>query len=91
MRYWIGLLVVAALDAAVVAGPASPPGARRPVVCAEQQTPDRAIGCLARAIQLDPYRRDLWVALDHAIAQSGRATMTDAELARLALRYRAER
>jgi hypothetical protein len=90
MRYWIGLLVVAALDAAVVAGPASPP-ARRPLACAEHKTPDAAIGCLARAIQLDPYRRDLWVALDHAIAESGRATITDAELARLALRYRAER
>lgn len=89
MRYWIGLLIVAALDAAVVAGPGAPLGPRRRAPCAEQTTPDAAIGCLARAIQLDPYRRALWVALDRAIAQSGRATISDAELARLALQYRA--
>jgi hypothetical protein len=88
MRYWIGLLVVAAMDAAVIAGPVSPPGERRPAPCAEQKMSDARIGCLARAIQLDPYHRDLWVALDRAIAQSGRTTITDAELTRLALRYR---
>jgi hypothetical protein len=89
MRYWTGLLIAVAFDAAVIAGPVSPPAERRSVACAEQTTPDAAIGCLARAIQLDPYRRDLWVALDRAIAQSGRPTITDAELTRLALRYRA--
>jgi cytochrome c-type biogenesis protein CcmH/NrfG len=53
--------------------------------CAQQETADASVGCLARAIQLDPYRRDLWVALDRAIARSGRATITDAELTRAAL------
>jgi len=75
MRYWTGLLIALAIAVAVKP---------QPVVCAEQETPDEAIGRLARAIQLDPHRRDLWVALDRAIAQSGRATITDAELTRAA-------
>lgn len=41
---------------------------------------DRAIGPLARALQLDPSRRSLWVALDRAVEKSGRAKITDAEL-----------
>ena len=91
MRYYlIGLLIAVVFDAAVIAGPESRASEPRAVACAEQPSPDDAIGCLARAIQLDPYRRDLWVALDRAIARSGRATITDAELTRAALRYRAE-
>jgi len=43
-----------------------------------------AIGPLGRALQLDPHRRDLWVALDRALAQGGRAKITDAELTRAA-------
>jgi len=89
MRYWIGLLIALVFDAAVIAGPDSRASEAQPAVCAEQETPDAAIGCLAREIQLDPYRRDLWVALDRAIERSGRATMTDAELTRAALRFRA--
>jgi cytochrome c-type biogenesis protein CcmH/NrfG len=50
----------------------------------EHGWPDDAIGPLARALQLDPYRRDLWVALDNALEQSGRARITDAELVRAA-------
>ena len=46
-----------------------------------------AIGPLARALQLDPYRRDLWVALDRALAHDGRAKITDAELTRAALEF----
>ena len=91
MRYLIGIVIALALDAAVIAGPdlrVAPP--EQPRVCAEQRTPDAEIGCLADAIQHDPYRRDLWVALDHAIERSGRATITDAELTRLARRYRGE-
>lgn len=89
MRYLTGIVIALALDAAVIAGPDL--GAPEPPrVCAEQRTPDGEIGCLADAIQHDPYRRELWVALDRAIARSGRATITDAELTRAALRYRAE-
>jgi len=90
MRYLIGIVIALALDAAVVAGP-DLRVPERPRVCAEQQTPDAEIGCLADAIQHDPYRRELWVALDHAIERSGRSTITDGELTRLALRYRAAR
>ena len=41
---------------------------------------DAAIGPLARALQLDPHRRSLWVALDVAVIRSGRKMITDAEL-----------
>ena len=89
MRYYlIGLLIAIVFDAAVIAGPESRAGDPRAVACAQQQSPDAEIGCLARAIQLDPYRRQLWVALDRAIARSGRTTITDAELARAALKFR---
>ena len=89
MRYLTGIVIALAFDAAVIAGP-DLRAPERPRPCAEQQTPDAEIGCLADAIQHDPYRRELWVALDRAIARSGRATMTDAELTRAALRYRAK-
>ncbi|HKC41249.1 MAG TPA: hypothetical protein VKC15_17030 [Gemmatimonadales bacterium] len=91
MRYWTGLLIAVVFDAAVIAGPNSRAPEPRIAVCAEQTSPDAEIGCLARAIQLDPYRRDLWVALDHAVERSGRATVTDAELTRLALRFSGRR
>jgi cytochrome c-type biogenesis protein CcmH/NrfG len=39
-----------------------------------------AIAPLARAIQLDPERWSLWVALDRAVEKAGMATITDAEL-----------
>ena len=45
---------------------------------------DAAIGPLARALQLDPHRRSLWVALDVAVIRSGRKMITDAELVRRA-------
>ncbi len=51
---------------------------------ADQGWHEEAIGPLARALQLDPYRRGLWVALDRVLQQSGRATITDAELSRAA-------
>ncbi len=50
----------------------------------EQGWPDQAIGPLARALELDPRRRSLWVALDRAVERSGRAKITDAELVRAA-------
>jgi cytochrome c-type biogenesis protein CcmH/NrfG len=51
---------------------------------ADQGWHEEAIGPLARALQLAPYRRGLWVALDRALERSGRATITDAELSRAA-------
>ena len=89
MRYYlIGLLIAIVFDAAVIAGPESRAGDPRAVACAQQESADAEIGCLARAIQLDPYRRELWVALDRAVARSGRTTITDAELTRAALKFR---
>lgn len=41
---------------------------------------DAAIGPLARALQLDPGRRGLWVALDEALEKSGFDKITDGEL-----------
>ncbi len=49
---------------------------------------DAAIGPLARALQLDPYRRSLWVALDVAVIRSGRKMITDAELVKMAARFK---
>jgi cytochrome c-type biogenesis protein CcmH/NrfG len=49
---------------------------------------DAAIGPLARALQLDPQRRSLWVALDRTVRKSGRPAITDAELTRLAAAFR---
>ena len=56
---------------------------------AANESYDAAIGPLARALQLDPTRRSLWVALDEAVRQSGRGTITDAELTELAVAFRA--
>lgn len=53
----------------------------------EQGWHEAAIGPLARALQLDPRRRTLWVALDRAVARSGRATITDAELVTRAAQF----
>ncbi len=50
---------------------------------------DAALGPLARALQLDPHRRSLWVTLDRAVRLSGRGTITDAELTKLAVAFRA--
>jgi cytochrome c-type biogenesis protein CcmH/NrfG len=51
---------------------------------AANESYDAAVGPLARALQLEPTRRSLWVALDRAVANSGRGTITDAELVRRA-------
>jgi cytochrome c-type biogenesis protein CcmH/NrfG len=48
---------------------------------------ESAIGPLARALQLDPSRRSLWVDLDRAVEQSGRRKITDAELTRRAAQF----
>jgi len=53
-------------------------------VYAGQGWHEAAIGPLARALQLDPSRRSLWVALDRAVEKSGRAKVGDAELTRKA-------
>jgi hypothetical protein len=45
---------------------------------------DAALNPLARALQLDPSRRSLWVALDRALERLGRDEITDAELIRRA-------
>jgi cytochrome c-type biogenesis protein CcmH/NrfG len=49
---------------------------------------DAAIAPLARALQLDPHRRSLWVALDVAVIKSGRKMITDAELTRMAAAFK---
>jgi len=118
MRYWTGLLIAVAFDAAVIVGPdflaTEPPPARsqqidrridslmlylqehaRDVVAmldvarlyTDNGWASDAIGPLARALQLDPHRRDLWVALDRALERSGRAKISDAELTRAALEF----
>jgi cytochrome c-type biogenesis protein CcmH/NrfG len=50
---------------------------------------DAAIAPLARALQLDPHRRSLWVALDVAVIKSGRKMITDAELTKKAVAFQA--
>jgi len=54
---------------------------------AANESYDAAIGPLARALQLEPSRRSLWVALDEAVRLSGRSTITDAELVRRAAEF----
>jgi len=54
---------------------------------AANESYDAAIGPLARALQLDPKRRSLWVALDRALQRSGAARITDAELTRRAASF----
>ncbi len=56
-------------------------------VYAEHGWWDAAMNPLARALQLDPSRRSLWVLLDRAGEKSGRAEITDAELARRAAAF----
>ena len=51
---------------------------------AANQSYDAAIGPLARALQLDPSRRSVWVALDGALERGGVGEMRDAELTRRA-------
>jgi len=49
---------------------------------------DAALGPLVRALQLDPHRRSLWAALDEAVRLSGREKITDAELTKMAARFK---
>jgi len=49
---------------------------------------DAAIAPLARGLQLDPHRRSLWVALDVAVIRSGRKMISDAELTKMAARFK---
>ena len=49
---------------------------------------DAAIGPLARALQLDPHRRSLWVGLDTALRQLDRQRISDEELAVRAVEFR---
>jgi len=46
----------------------------------QNESYDAAIGPLARALQLEPSRRSLWVSLDEAVKKSGRSKISDAEL-----------
>jgi cytochrome c-type biogenesis protein CcmH/NrfG len=46
-----------------------------------------AIRPLARALQLDPSRRNLWVMLDSAVKHSGRGVITDQELTEAAAAF----
>src|ERR1700694_2796120 len=48
-------------------------------VYADQGWHEAALRPLARALQLDPSRRSLWVALDRSVEKSGRMKITDAE------------
>jgi cytochrome c-type biogenesis protein CcmH/NrfG len=54
---------------------------------AEHGWHEKAIGPLARALQIDPHRRSLWVALDHAVEKNGQTKITDAELVRAAQEF----
>jgi len=49
---------------------------------------DAALGPLARALQLDPHRRSLWVALDTALRSLGRQRISDEELTIRASEFR---
>jgi cytochrome c-type biogenesis protein CcmH/NrfG len=51
---------------------------------------DAAIGPLARALQLDPHRRSLWVALDSALRHLDRQRISDEELAVRAVEFRSK-
>jgi cytochrome c-type biogenesis protein CcmH/NrfG len=50
---------------------------------------DAAMGPLARALQLDPHRRSLWVALESALQNMGRQRISDEELTLRASAFRA--
>ena len=56
-------------------------------LCLSHSWHEAAIGPLARALQLDPSQRSLWVALDRAVERSGRQKITDAELTRRAQQF----
>jgi len=56
-------------------------------IYADQGWYDAAINPLARALQIDPKRRNLWSALDRAVEKSGKAKITDAELTRRAAAF----
>src|SRR6266487_2365322 len=49
---------------------------------------DAALGPLARALQLDPHRRSLWVTLDSALRHLGRQRISDEELVLRAARFK---
>jgi cytochrome c-type biogenesis protein CcmH/NrfG len=49
---------------------------------------DAAMGPLARALQLDPNRRSLWVALESALRNMGRQRISDEELTLRAVEFR---
>jgi cytochrome c-type biogenesis protein CcmH/NrfG len=49
---------------------------------------DAAIGPLARALQLDPYRRSLWIALHAALRHLDRQKISDEELTLRAAEFR---
>ena len=49
---------------------------------------DAALGPLARALQLDPHRRRLWVALDNALRHLGRQRISAEELVLRAARFK---
>ena len=49
---------------------------------------DAAMGPLARALQLDPRRRSLWVALDKTLRHMGRERISDEELVLRAAEFR---
>lgn len=49
---------------------------------------EAALRPLARAVELDPSRWGLWVALDEAVEKSGRRTISDAELTKKALEFK---
>jgi cytochrome c-type biogenesis protein CcmH/NrfG len=51
---------------------------------------DAALGPLARALQLDPDRRSLWVALDTALRRLDRLGISDEELTLRAVEFRNE-
>src|SRR5213078_4701824 len=49
---------------------------------------DAALGPLARALQLDPQRRSLWVTLDSALRHLDRQRISDEELVLRAARFK---
>lgn len=51
---------------------------------------DAALGPLARALQLDPHRRTLWVALNAALQNLDRQRISDEELTVRAAEFRAK-
>lgn len=52
------------------------------------QSYDAALGPVARALQLDPHRRSLWVMLDMALRNVGRQRISDEELTLRAAEFR---